>query len=432
MFPINQFPPEVLTEVFKNCIPKPGDFTGTPTNVAPLLLCRVCSLWRTSAQSTPELWKMMNICITRETEVGLEDVARFITTCLERSGTLPLTIHVKIPTLIPKATIHPIFTSLREHASRWESVSIQQPYSSCVISPTTDELPLLQCFKFSYGRNHSDEHPSLPFVSAPRLTSLRWPHLLPVIEYPSVPWHRLRHVEFRSGLSPYTVVEILRNCPELLELNVSIDKALGSDGLLPCKSRVLHRQLCKFDIMIGEGCALLLDSLTLPALRDLSLLTYTSPADNPAVQTLHEQLLRLFSRSECTLNKLSLLLCRFDASMLQECFRHKSLAMLTRLEIEARDPSKSMFTDDVLCDLTCIPCAGYGMLIPKLSSLSLRNCLSASPGTLGRMILSRCPGPEKEGDRLKHFLLVEQRLHADDKEYIDEACLQGLIAKLYV
>ncbi|KAF8630317.1 hypothetical protein AX17_005438 [Amanita inopinata Kibby_2008] len=118
--------------------------------------------------------------------------------------------------------------------------------------------------------------------------------------------------------------------------------------------------------------------------------------------------------------------------MLQECFRHKSLATLTELEVEAHSRYKPTFTDDVLCDLTCIPSPGYGMLLPKLSSLTLRYCLSGSPGTLGRMILSRCPGPEKEGDRLEYFLLVEEQLDADDEGCIDEARLRGLTANILI
>ncbi|KAF8633895.1 hypothetical protein AX17_004343 [Amanita inopinata Kibby_2008] len=427
---INQLPLEVLAEVFKHCIPDPGDFAGIPKDLAPLLLCRVCLLWKKLAQSTPDLWTMMNIYVTEEARVGLEDVATFMTTWLERSHTLPLTIHLKITRSVSEALVNTIIKSLCEHALRWESVSIQQPYRSCVLPPTGVELPLLQSFKFDYDHVFPGEH-SLPFASAPRLTYLHWPHPLS-IGHPSVPWRRLRHIHFRFGLSQYAIVEILQGCPKLLELDVDVCQAASKNSLLPCKPRILHRRLSRLDITIWEACAPLLDSLTLPALRDLSLLIHISP-DNPVVQTIHEQLLRLFSRSECTLDKLALLECKFNASMLQECFSHKSLVKLTELEIEADNPyHKPMITDGVLHDLTCTPSAGYGMLLPKLSSLTLRYCLSGSPGRLGRMILSRCPRPEKEGDRLKHFSLVEQQpLNVDDEERIDKACLQGLTAEIY-
>ncbi|KAF8637739.1 hypothetical protein AX17_002614 [Amanita inopinata Kibby_2008] len=431
---INWLPPEVLTEVFKHCIPNPGDFTGIPNlDLAPLLLCRVCSSWRTLAQSTPDLWNTVGIRVTKEAKVGLEGVARFITTWLERSSTLPLTIHLEILARVSKALVDTIFKSLCEHALRWESVSIQQPYRACVLPLTGNELPLLQSFKFDYDyENGYPDAYSLPFASAPRLTYLHWPYPIPLIGHPSVPWHQLRHVHFQSGLSLYTVTEILQNCPELLELDVNIEEVTRSDDLLPREPRILHRRLRRLNITILGDCAPLLDSLTLPALQDLSLRIRVFPANNPAVQAIHEQLMELFSRSECTLDKLALFECRFNASMLQECFRHKSLAKLTELEIEAYKNCEPMVIDDVLYDLTCIPCAEYGMLLPKLSSLTFGYCLSGSPGTLGRMILSRCPGPEKEGNRLKHFLLVEEQLDPDDKKCIDEACLQGLTAEIHI
>ncbi|KAF8636965.1 hypothetical protein AX17_003141 [Amanita inopinata Kibby_2008] len=106
--------------------------------------------------------------------------------------------------------------------------------------------------------------------------------------------------------------------------------------------------------------------------------------------------------------------------------------MLTELEVEAYDYSKPMLTDDVLRDLTLIRSDCFGMLLPKLSSLTFRNCLSGSPGILGLMILSRCDVSEKEGDRLKHFLLNEEQLDADDEECIDEARRHGLTAKIYI
>ncbi|KAF8636172.1 hypothetical protein AX17_003732 [Amanita inopinata Kibby_2008] len=374
----------------------------------------------------------MNIHVTEEARVGLEDVATFITTWLERSRTLPLTIHLEIPEAVSTALVNTIFKSLCEHALRWESVSIQQPYRACVLPPVGDELPLLQSFKFDYEHGYPDAY-SLPFTSAPRLTQLRWPYPLP-LGSPSVPWNQLRHIHFRFGLSHYTITEILQNCPELLELDVAVYEITSRGDLLPCKLRILHRRLHRLDITIAGDCAPLLDSLTLPALRDLSLLIRIFPAHDPEV--IHEQLLQLFSRSECTLDKLALLRCPFDTSMLQECFRHGSLATLTELEIEAGDYYQFMFTDDILLNLTCINSPAHGMLLPRLSSLTLCYCLSGSPGVLGRMILSRCPATPKEKeerDQLKYFLLVEDsQLHVDDEEDIDIACLRGLTAEIHL
>ncbi|KAF8633105.1 hypothetical protein AX17_004678 [Amanita inopinata Kibby_2008] len=376
----------------------------------------------------------MNIYVSKEAIIRLKDTTTFITTWLERSRTLPLTIHLKIPKFFSVSLNNTIFKSLYEHASRWESVFIQQPYSLYVPTPTV-ELPLLQSFKFDYERCSPRGEWSLPFTSAPRLTCLHWPHPPPVIGHPSVPWHQLRNVQFTYRiLAPHTVVEILQNCPELLELEVNVDEEDSSEGsFIPCKPRILHRQLHRLDISIWETCGSLLDSLTLPGLRDLSLSIHIRFFDDIAeVRPIQEQLLHLLSRSECALDKLALPRCRFDTSMLQECFRHKSLTMLTELKFESYDYHIPTFADNAFNDLTCIPSPGCGMLLPKLSSLSLRYCLSGTPGLLGRMILSRCPGPEKEGDRLKYFFLIDDHLNVEDEECIDEARLRGLTAEILI
>ncbi|KAF8636175.1 hypothetical protein AX17_003735 [Amanita inopinata Kibby_2008] len=282
-FPIsNRLPPEVLVEVFKYCIPNPGDFTGVPKGVAPLLLCRVCSSWRTFVQSSPEFWK----------KVGLEGVARFIITWLERSRTLPLTIHLKITASISEELVD-------------------------------------------------------------------------------------------------TIVEILQNCPELLELEVNIQE---EDIELPRHPRILHRRLHRLHISIWNGCAPLLDSLTLPSSKTcFCLFISTSLLITPLY------MYSLFMNSSC-----------------------------------AYSPALNAHWTNLLYLYVYLTRPGYEMLLPKLSRLTLRYCLSGSPGALGRMILSRCPGPEKEGDRLKYFLLVEEQLDADDKECIDEARLQGLTAKIHI
>src|SRR6266550_9379711 len=52
--PINRFAREILTEIFWNCVPRVADPEGWMSSKnAPLLLCRVCSSWRSIVLDTP-------------------------------------------------------------------------------------------------------------------------------------------------------------------------------------------------------------------------------------------------------------------------------------------------------------------------------------------------------------------------------------------
>lgn len=88
-FPINHLPPEILAEVFWNCLPETMPQYAISSRKAPLLLCRVCSLWRKLALVTPTLWTTLAIVI-RKLSMDLLVGGQVINTWLERSGTLPL------------------------------------------------------------------------------------------------------------------------------------------------------------------------------------------------------------------------------------------------------------------------------------------------------------------------------------------------------
>jgi hypothetical protein len=78
-FPINQLPIDVLTEIFIQCLPKIKlwpEIKGKSTmDVAPLLLCNVCSSWRALAVSTPCLWQRLFITFRRESKQKEEAVS---------------------------------------------------------------------------------------------------------------------------------------------------------------------------------------------------------------------------------------------------------------------------------------------------------------------------------------------------------------------
>ncbi|CAA7271164.1 unnamed protein product [Cyclocybe aegerita] len=57
MASIHNLPTEILGEMFLRCLPEsPRDESQPNTKIAPILLCHVCSVWRTTALRLPKLW----------------------------------------------------------------------------------------------------------------------------------------------------------------------------------------------------------------------------------------------------------------------------------------------------------------------------------------------------------------------------------------
>ena len=92
--PINRVPREIIAEIFWNYIHGSRETVWMSSREAPLLLCRVCSSWRTLAQATPELWTNVGILIYEPNlnDENLSIYAHTINTWPERSGTLDLTV----------------------------------------------------------------------------------------------------------------------------------------------------------------------------------------------------------------------------------------------------------------------------------------------------------------------------------------------------
>ncbi|KAJ7192405.1 hypothetical protein GGX14DRAFT_315439, partial [Mycena pura] len=53
--PAHRLPPELIGQIFLHCLPHRSNALMR-TSEAPLLLCRICSVWRAVALSLPRLW----------------------------------------------------------------------------------------------------------------------------------------------------------------------------------------------------------------------------------------------------------------------------------------------------------------------------------------------------------------------------------------
>ncbi|KAJ7667265.1 hypothetical protein B0H17DRAFT_836591, partial [Mycena rosella] len=55
VYPVLTLPPEIVSQIFVNCLPIHGRVRPSPTT-APLTLTQICHHWREIALSTSALW----------------------------------------------------------------------------------------------------------------------------------------------------------------------------------------------------------------------------------------------------------------------------------------------------------------------------------------------------------------------------------------
>ena len=85
---INRLPNELLGRIFTHCLPEAASFK---TDRAPLLLSQVCSLWRTVALQTSELWT--DVCLNDE-NLHRKSLLPLLSTWLERSSGQLIDVYV--------------------------------------------------------------------------------------------------------------------------------------------------------------------------------------------------------------------------------------------------------------------------------------------------------------------------------------------------
>ena len=441
--PINRFAREILAEIFWNCLPEVTDRMSSSN--APLLLCRVCSLWRSIVLDTPKLWTTVTIVIhnlKRDPQVGRQ----VINSWLERSRHLPLALYLiyygSMGFLRTKdVLLDTILSVFYSHSSRWQRVSLHLSGSPELSFPQLD-APLLQSFALLGTSDEDEDEPlPLPFSNSPHLKQLNWPFPIDVPAHPHIHWSQITNLSISSGMSFFSALEAIRLCPKLEKFDVDVATAAYNAGIdrvddsrLPLKPVVENRSLRALKFLVFDDCSPLLDSLTLPEMRDFTLEVFIMDemGDNePRQMLLPEQqaFLGLLTRSGCQLDRLKLGHCAFSSSRILECLEHKSLETIQSLTI-ANLYNQRILKDDVLTRLTIPSSPPSRVLLPKLTHLTFELCLASSPGTLGRMVHSRRFSWKEHGVEQLKSLSIVAKLKEEDTNLITKAASDGLNASI--
>ncbi len=260
--PVNRLPYEIIGAIFMHCLSK-GEFKWPHIDNAPLLLCRVCRIWRLVAIMTPGLWTSLMIVLPPKTTPGiwmflmnyiqpqtnLHAFAYGVPTWLSRSGILPLSVRMDVyPTYQLPSHFFDIF------------------------------LPFFP--RFSNLRMH---------IPSSTLSVL--------ICYPTA-WLQLTKFTLSSETSLKNCISILRLCKNL---NSCFFQRVfePSDAQIPDEPFVLpHLQTLK--IYGREDLFVILDCIAAPKLWDLDVIFYWPQPWQ------RSRLIGLFERSECPLQRLAI------------------------------------------------------------------------------------------------------------------------------
>ncbi|KAF8328970.1 hypothetical protein F5887DRAFT_1082848 [Amanita rubescens] len=443
-FPINRFAREILTEIFWNCLPKVAGPAGwMSSSNAPLLLCRVCSSWRSIVLDTPKLWTTVAINIRKKRDPQV--VRQVINSWLERSRNLPLRLYLIYGQMDFSRTkddlLGTILSVFYSHSSRWQRVHIHLSHAPTLSFPQLD-APLLQSFMLLGTWDGDEDEPlPLPFNNSPHLKQLDWPFPIDVPANPHIRWSRITNLRISSGMTYFTALEAIRLCPKLEKFDVDVATAAYNAGIdrdddsrLPLNPIVENRSLRTLKFLTFDDCSPFLNSLTLPEMKDFTLEVFIMDemGDNEPRQMLppeHQAFLGLLTRSGCQLDRLKLGHCGFTSPAVIECLEHKSLETIQSLTI-ANLYNQRLLKDDVFIRLSIPSSPPSRVLLPKLTHLTFELCLAASPGALGRMVNSRRFSWKEHGAEQLKSLSVIGKLKEEDTNLISKAVSDGLNASI--
>ncbi|KAJ8091778.1 hypothetical protein PM082_021013 [Marasmius tenuissimus] len=318
---INTLAIEILAIIFGFCVDSP--VWERRREQAPMILTRVCSLWRRVALSTPSLWAELNFFITESPSIHLAE--RIQDVWLSRLGTAgPLHLHIKIAQVGPDE--HD-----RERLGRFlnDFLCRYHPYIPRLRSLTLDRVFLRHAQdQVSFTSLPVSQFPNLHQIKSIRITDapvFDWVFsLLPfALDVESLTWidrgvedvirtiplTHLQTLEFECTYAGYPLSladlqKLLPEAPQLLELALTFE---NDPSLSPPTSYLSHNHIRVLKVGIGNNdmgesvAPNTFNYITLPALTELDINASSLLSDWEATP-----IVNFLKRSRCNLTFLYL------------------------------------------------------------------------------------------------------------------------------
>jgi hypothetical protein len=374
-------------------------FPFLPPLPNPLPFCAVCSLWRSFVLGTPQFWKRVFVYVPLGiSEADAQSKAADLVPWIERSVPLPLTLFIwydASTSLVELGPAAPIVHVLNRYATRWETLYLQYARSCSASEEDSSRL-------FS----------SAEWSSLRRIHSLR-DHSGPK-EDKAAPWVQLTHLDITETLSYRDSMDILKGCPKLEWLSISV-KSYGYFETLAFP--IMLRDLSILHLLADEErISALVQSICLPSLQDISIHMLTS------WQSLINlvPIIHLLTRSVCALRKLKISGSRCEPKDLDHLLAHPSCNSLTSLTIsDCRGSEYASVDEEVIRRLTLYQDDTF---CTRLRSLTLERCVKPSSfSALLSMVESRiCSNVGQSPVELLGYLYLQVKNVDEVEEKLDD------------
>ncbi|KAJ7212636.1 hypothetical protein GGX14DRAFT_564385 [Mycena pura] len=289
--PMRRLPDDILREVFVETLPSTRN-TAIISTEGPLLLCRVCKLWRSIALTTPRLWASVHIVVPDRARIHrLIDILR---SWLGRSGTVPLAITMLLSQAwTPDCNVAAVFAFLASASRQWKDLDLTLPLDgddvTALSAVSSEDVPVLRSVKIrlttrqpffaDLGNVVGPAQVHFPFLAA---QSLRGFTFHPYESLPSpVSWGTLRCLTFDEYSSSFPWF-ILGQCTmlERCEIGIGDGLALATPTKPICLPFLSHLSLETYVLnMNNEDILRIFDDLSLPHLTSLRLHTHHEADD---------------------------------------------------------------------------------------------------------------------------------------------------------
>ncbi|PPQ87469.1 hypothetical protein CVT25_008205 [Psilocybe cyanescens] len=289
-------PVELWAQIFFLCLPN-DDFVKPDPRQAPLLLCQICSAWRSVATGTPLLWSTLSIRGSWRRHIWKS----FLECWLKRSGNAVLYLDISIPAYMEASFDTDVVKLITSSAQRWYRLKLSLP-DNLLRSMLDNNMPVLHRLEFSsiYPIANLD-------IQASQAPNLRTVALLTKALYPqplSLPWQQLTSFSSQCWLNVGQHLEILRKCARLESYSMCIVHAdIPPDAKPIFMYHLRHLEIIAF---IGNAMGPVLNHLQLPKLTQLS---FTVPSESPVYGIADWPkfyAISLVERSSCRLTKVRL------------------------------------------------------------------------------------------------------------------------------
>ncbi|KAG5651900.1 hypothetical protein H0H81_006981 [Sphagnurus paluster] len=309
IYGIHSLPPELIQKIFFFCLPSTN--CAMVATEAPLVLTRVCRQWREAALSTPELWSRLHISVPLQ-DLGVEDknngvMVRYgqaITTWLDRSGNLPLSISFiddrsSYLQLDYEETAHSsisdsyILGVIASFSHRWAHINLNIAYHHLHILAhlTETDVPLLRKIQIEILRYHGTDSAlgqSLPLLRAPSIKEISfwngWSSA--ALSSLATRWENLSTLsiistEYRNTeLFMDTAATVLNRCQNLVKCHIQMRSRIPVDDfnlpeplqLAPIELLHLQELRVRFDgVALEQDITAFFHALVVPEIRHLEL-----------------------------------------------------------------------------------------------------------------------------------------------------------------